>query len=67
MNNPYVIERVMNIVNEIGIKIYHGYQMLEWNENNWKSGEFINTICFKKIDLDSENDSLLEVPCCVSI
>lgn len=67
MNNPYVIEKVMNIMNEIGIKIYHGYQMFEWNENNWKSGEIIDTICFKKISSDRETDSMLEVPCCVSI
>lgn len=67
MNNPYVIEKVVNMMNEIGIKIYYGYQMFEWNENSWKSGDLLNTICFKKVDPDSQAESLLEIPCCVNI
>ncbi|CAF0802788.1 unnamed protein product [Brachionus calyciflorus] len=66
MNNPYVIEKVMNALAELDIKVYENYQMLNWNGNKWTSGDLVRSISFKKSPTQNDSGSVyLDVQCCM--
>jgi hypothetical protein len=66
MNNPYVIEKVMNTLAQLDIKVYESFQMLDWDSIKTPTGEYIKSVTFKKSNPEHQTSASLEIPCNVS-
>ena len=68
LNNSYVEKKVNEELEQLGIKMYEGFEMHEWNDGKWRSGQFINKIYFVKNKNAEGNESAsLSINCCVNI
>ena len=57
-NNPEVNGTMYEVLTkQLGVDVFESYQMEEWNEGNWKSGNRIQTAKFK-ISSDKLTDGI---------
>ena len=68
LNNPFVESKIAETLKQLKIKIYENYQMQEWNNNHWKSGQYIHGVEFKSMKTNDEDEVIYDVQmnCCVN-
>lgn len=61
--------KISEALKELEIKVYENYQMVEWNNNLWSSGQLLKHVLFQKIkgDKDESSPRNLEFSCDVII
>ena len=56
------------MLKDLDIKIYESYQMQEWNNCKWSSGQLVRNVYFQKIKgQEDDNVRSLSLDCCVSL
>lgn len=66
IHDPHVANKLKEVFRRLEVQIFESYQMEEWNEGNWKSGDPIDSIYFKKLKNDDlkESPRSMNVKCC---